>query len=141
MFAQLTVQFSNFYVRYCTATKTFNHWHNLIYIAMVIIYVIAIMLCFQSCCMQMILICILSLFRRWLCYCHVPLFCDSLQRHEVTAIFGQNMLKSIFSLMKQQLLDKFSAEKEKLPPDTRVMVLTYFPRSTNLSLCVFKLAK
>ena len=65
---------------------------------------------------------------RWLCYCHVPHFCDSLQRHEVTAIFGQNMLKSIFSLMKQQLLDRFAAEKEKLPPETRVMVLTYFPR-------------
>ena len=30
--------------------------------------------------------------------------------------------------MKQQLLDRFAAEKEKLPPDTRVMVLTYFPR-------------
>ncbi len=72
---------------------------------------------------------------RWLCYCHVPLFCDSLQRHEVTAIFGQNMLKSIFSLMKQQLLDKFSAEKEKLPPDTRMMVLTYFPRLIFVLFC------
>eukprot|EP00794_Sanderia_malayensis_P003817 gene3817-4348_t len=71
-------------------------------------------------------------YTRWLCYCHVPLFCDSLQRHEVTSIFGQNMLKSIFSLMKQQLLDKFSAEKEKLPPDTRMMVLTYFPRFLSL---------
>ena len=30
--------------------------------------------------------------------------------------------------MKQQLLDRFAAEKEKLPPETRVMVLTYFPR-------------
>ena len=40
------------------------------------------------------------------------------------------MLKSIFSLMKQQLLDRFAAEKEKLPPETRVMVLTYFPRYT-----------
>eukprot|EP00794_Sanderia_malayensis_P003814 gene3814-4343_t len=36
------------------------------------------------------------------------------------------------SLMKQQLLDKFSAEKEKLPPDTRMMVLTYFPRFLSL---------
>ncbi|XP_065053694.1 histone acetyltransferase KAT2A-like isoform X1 [Rhopilema esculentum] len=71
-------------------------------------------------------------YTRWLCYCHVPHFCDSLQRHEVTSIFGQNMLKSIFSLMKQQLLDRFVAEKEKLPPETRTMVLTYFPRFLDL---------
>jgi len=29
--------------------------------------------------------------------------------------------------MKQQLLDKFSAEKDKLPPDTRKKVLSHFP--------------
>jgi len=50
-----------------------------------------------------------------------------MQKFEVTNIFGQNFLKSVFSLMKQQLLDKFSAEKDKLPPDTRVKVLSHFP--------------
>ena len=77
---------------------------------------------------------------RWLCFCHVPHFCDSLQKHDVTAIFGQNMLKSIFSLMKQQLLDRFAAEKEKLPPETRVMVLTYFPRCVVTSIMLFCLS-
>ncbi|XP_057293322.1 histone acetyltransferase KAT2A-like [Hydractinia symbiolongicarpus] len=71
-------------------------------------------------------------YTRWLCYCHVPLFCDSLQKYDVTSIFGQGFLKSVFSLMKQQLLDKFSAEKDKLPPDTRAKVLSHFPRFLSL---------
>jgi len=71
-------------------------------------------------------------YTRWLCYCHVPLFCDSLQRHDVSVIFGRTFLKSVFSLMKQQLLDKFTAEKDKLPPETRAKVLSHFPRFLNL---------
>jgi len=71
-------------------------------------------------------------YTRWLCYCHVPLFCDSLTRMEVTSIFGQNFLRSVFTLMKQQLLEKFTSEKDKLPSDTRVKVLSHFPRFLSL---------
>lgn len=65
---------------------------------------------------------------RWLCYCHVPAFCDSLPRYETTLIFGRTLLRSVFQTMRRQLLDKFRAEKEKMPPEKRTLVLTHFPR-------------
>ena len=68
------------------------------------------------------------LFFRWLCYCQVPVFCDSLKRHDPTAVFGRVLLRSVFSVMRRQLLEKFRAEKDKMPPDKRTIVLTHFPR-------------
>ncbi|XP_076105543.1 histone acetyltransferase KAT2A-like [Mytilus galloprovincialis] len=67
-------------------------------------------------------------YTRWLCYCHVPAFCDSLPRYETTLIFGRTLLRSVFQTMRRQLLDKFRAEKEKMPPEKRTLVLTHFPR-------------
>jgi len=72
------------------------------------------------------------LFTRWLCYCNVPAFCDSLPRHETTMIFGHTLLKFVFQTMRKQLLDKFRAEKDKMPPEKRTLVLTHFPRSAKL---------
>lgn len=68
------------------------------------------------------------LFPRWLCFCHAPAFCDSLERYETTLIFGRNLLRQVFLTMRRQLLDKFRAEKERMPPDKRALVLTHFPR-------------
>lgn len=67
-------------------------------------------------------------YTRWLCFCHVPAFCDSLQRHETTLVFGRTLLKSVFQTMRRQLLDKFRAEKDKMPPEKRTLILTHFPR-------------
>ncbi|XP_064648356.1 histone acetyltransferase KAT2A-like isoform X2 [Lineus longissimus] len=67
-------------------------------------------------------------YTRWLCYCHVPAFCDSLPRYETTLIFGRTLLRSVFQTMRRQLLDKFRAEKDKMPPEKRTLVLTHFPR-------------
>nr|KAG5695104.1 hypothetical protein BaRGS_015080 [Batillaria attramentaria] len=67
-------------------------------------------------------------YTRWLCYCHVPAFCDSLPRFETTLIFGRTLLRMVFQTMRRQLLDKFRAEKDKMPPDKRTLVLTHFPR-------------
>ncbi|XP_046359409.2 histone acetyltransferase KAT2A-like isoform X1 [Haliotis cracherodii] len=67
-------------------------------------------------------------YTRWLCYCHVPAFCDSLPRYETTLIFGRTLLRSVFQTMRRQLLDKFRAEKDKMPPDKKTLVLTHFPR-------------
>jgi histone acetyltransferase len=36
---------------------------------------------------------------RWLCYCHVPAFCDSLPRYDTTCIFGRCLLKSVFQVL------------------------------------------
>ena len=65
---------------------------------------------------------------RWLCYCHVPAFCDSLPRYETTLIFGRTLLRSVFQIMRKQLLDKFRAEKDRMPAEKRTLVLTHFPR-------------
>ena len=71
---------------------------------------------------------IYTCFHRWLCYCQVPVFCDSLQKYDPTAVFGRALLRSVFSVMRRQLLEKFRAEKDKMPPDKRTIVLTHFPR-------------
>jgi len=67
-------------------------------------------------------------YTRWLCYCHVPAFCDSLPHYDTSLIFGRSLLKSVFQTMRKQLLDKFRAEKDKMPPEKRTLVLTHFPR-------------
>ncbi|XP_071943488.1 histone acetyltransferase KAT2A-like [Antedon mediterranea] len=71
-------------------------------------------------------------YTRWLCYTHVPAFCDSLQRYETTHIFGRTLLRSVFTVMRKQLLDKFSAEKDKMPPEKRTLIMTHFPRFLSL---------
>jgi len=71
-------------------------------------------------------------YTRWLCYCHVPAFCDSLPHYDTTLIFGRSLLKSVFQTMRKQLLDKFRAEKDKMPPEKRTLVLTHFPRFLSL---------
>lgn len=65
---------------------------------------------------------------RWLCYCHVPQSNDSLPRYETTHVFGRNLLKSIFTVTRRQLLEKFRVEKDKLLPEKRTLILTHFPK-------------
>lgn len=70
----------------------------------------------------------LFLSHRWLCYCHVPQSCDSLPRYETTHVFGRSLLKSIFTVTRRQLLEKFRVEKDKLVPEKRTLILTHFPK-------------
>ena len=49
-------------------------------------------------------------YTRWLCFCHVPAFCDSLPHFDTTLIFGRTFLKSVFQTMRKQLLDKFKVK-------------------------------
>ena len=67
-------------------------------------------------------------FHRWICFCQVPMFCDSLQKYNLTVAFGRALLRSVFPVMRRQLLEKFRAEKDKMAPDKRTIVLTHFPR-------------
>ena len=69
---------------------------------------------------------------RWLCYCHVPAFCDSLTHYDTTLIFGRTLLKSVFQTMRKQLMNKFRAEKDKMPAEKKTLVLTHFPRFLTL---------
>uniref|UniRef100_A0A8C4HXS6 Histone acetyltransferase n=1 Tax=Dicentrarchus labrax TaxID=13489 RepID=A0A8C4HXS6_DICLA len=67
-------------------------------------------------------------YTRWLCYCHVPQSNDSLPRYETTHVFGRSLLKSIFTVTRRQLLEKFRVEKDKLLPEKRTLILTHFPK-------------
>ncbi|XP_043910665.1 histone acetyltransferase KAT2A isoform X2 [Protopterus annectens] len=67
-------------------------------------------------------------YTRWLCYCHVPQSCDSLPRYDTTQVFGRSLLKSIFTVTRRQLLEKFRVEKDKLLPEKRTLILTHFPK-------------
>ncbi|KAJ8267337.1 hypothetical protein COCON_G00125090 [Conger conger] len=67
-------------------------------------------------------------YTRWLCYCNVPQFCDSLPRYETTQIFGRTLLRSVFTVMRKQLLDQARQEKDKQAPEKRTLILTHFPK-------------
>uniref|UniRef100_A0A8C8CXK0 histone acetyltransferase n=1 Tax=Oncorhynchus tshawytscha TaxID=74940 RepID=A0A8C8CXK0_ONCTS len=67
-------------------------------------------------------------YTRWLCYCNVPQFCDSLPRYEMTQIFGRTLLGSVFTVMRKQLLEQARQEKDTLPPEKRTLILTHFPK-------------
>ena len=69
-----------------------------------------------------------SLCCRWLCYCNVPQFCDSLPRYQTTQIFGRTLLRSVFTVMRKQLLEQARQERDKLPPEKRTLILTHFPK-------------
>lgn len=67
-------------------------------------------------------------YTRWLCYSNVPQFCDSLPRYETTQIFGRTLLRSVFTVMRKQLLEQARQEKDKLPPEKRTLIITHFPK-------------
>lgn len=70
----------------------------------------------------------LFLLCRWLVFCHVPAFCDSLPHFETTLVFGRTLLRAVFRSVYRQLMDKCHNERDRMPPEKRVLVLTHFPR-------------
>ncbi|OBS75816.1 hypothetical protein A6R68_17732, partial [Neotoma lepida] len=73
-------------------------------------------------------------YTRWLCYCNVPQFCDSLPRYETTKVFGRTLLRSVFTIMRRQLLEQARQEKDKLPLEKRTLILTHFPKTSPLGI-------
>lgn len=67
-------------------------------------------------------------YTRWLCYCNVPTYCDSLPCYDTSAIFGRTFLRLIYSTVQRQLMDRFIAEKDRLPPERRDMIINQFPK-------------
>lgn len=67
-------------------------------------------------------------YTRWLVFCHVPVFCDSLTRHDAPLIFGKSLLRVVFKPLFAQLTDKCRNEKERLTQDKRALILTHFPK-------------
>ncbi|XP_067931854.1 histone acetyltransferase KAT2A-like [Watersipora subatra] len=67
-------------------------------------------------------------YTRWLCYCRVPTFCDSLPKYDLTSIFGRTLIKSIFATARRQIMEKFEADRDKMPIEKRPLVLEQFPK-------------
>ncbi|XP_022904874.1 histone acetyltransferase KAT2A isoform X2 [Onthophagus taurus] len=69
---------------------------------------------------------------RWLVFCHVPLFCDSFRHYDTAMIFGKTLFRAVFKHVKKQILDQFHEERDWMPVERRVMLLTHFPPFLNL---------
>nr|XP_026491863.1 histone acetyltransferase KAT2A [Vanessa tameamea] len=71
-------------------------------------------------------------YTRWLVFCHVPAFCDSLPHYETSIVFGRTLLRAVFKSVCRQLMDKCHSERDRMPPEKRVLVLNHFPRFLGL---------
>ncbi|OWR41628.1 histone acetyltransferase KAT2A like protein [Danaus plexippus plexippus] len=71
-------------------------------------------------------------YTRWLVFCHVPAFCDSLPHYETSVVFGRTLLRAVFKSVCKQLMDKCHLERDRMPPEKRVLVLNHFPRFLGL---------
>ncbi|XP_038218965.1 histone acetyltransferase KAT2A isoform X1 [Zerene cesonia] len=71
-------------------------------------------------------------YTRWLVFCHVPAFCDSLPHYDTSLVFGRTLLRAVFKSVCRQLMDKCHSERDRMPPEKRVLVLNHFPRFLGL---------
>lgn len=60
-------------------------------------------------------------YTRWLVFCHVPAFCNTLRHFETTAVFGRTLLKAVYQYVCQQLMSKYKYERDRMPVDKRAM--------------------
>lgn len=67
-------------------------------------------------------------YTRWLVFCHVPAFCDSLPHYDTTVVFGKTLLQAVFKSVCRQLMDKCHSERDRMSPEKRVLVLNHFPK-------------
>jgi histone acetyltransferase len=67
-------------------------------------------------------------YTRWMCYNYVPSFCDSLGKYDTIMIFGISFLKLVYSIIKLDLQEKFSNEKDKIPLEKRQIVWNHLPK-------------
>lgn len=65
---------------------------------------------------------------RWLVFCHVPAFCDSLPHYETTGAFGRTLMRAVFRYVRRQLLDQCHLERDRMPYKRRVIILNHFPK-------------
>ncbi|KAK9869565.1 hypothetical protein WA026_003317 [Henosepilachna vigintioctopunctata] len=70
-------------------------------------------------------------YTRWLVFCHVPMFCDSLQHCDTTMAFGKTLFRTVFKHIKKQIMDQFHKARDQMAQERRVMLLTHFPPFLN----------
>lgn len=59
---------------------------------------------------------------RWLVFCHVPAFCDSLKHYDTTAVFGKTLLRAVFRYVKKLMMDQFHQERDRMSMERRVCI-------------------
>ncbi|KAG5325437.1 KAT2A acetyltransferase, partial [Pseudoatta argentina] len=67
-------------------------------------------------------------YTRWLVFCHVPAFCDSLPHHDTPLVFGKTLLQAVFKRLCRELMNKCHNERDKITPEKRIIVLTHLPK-------------
>ncbi|XP_018562120.1 histone acetyltransferase KAT2A isoform X2 [Anoplophora glabripennis] len=70
-------------------------------------------------------------YTRWLVFCHVPTFCDSLPHYDTTMVFGRTLLRAVFKYIRKQVMDQFHRERDSMPQERRLLLLTNFPPFLN----------
>lgn len=68
---------------------------------------------------------------RWLVFCHVPTYCDSLPHYDTTMVFGRTLLRAVFKYIRKQVMEQFHREKDSMPQERRLLLLTNFPPFLN----------
>lgn len=67
-------------------------------------------------------------YTRWLMFCYVPTFCDSLPHYDTPVVFGKTLLQAVFKPLCKGLMDKCHNDRDKITPERRVLLLTHFPK-------------
>ncbi|XP_030766637.1 histone acetyltransferase KAT2A-like [Sitophilus oryzae] len=68
---------------------------------------------------------------RWLAFCYIPTFCESLPHYETLQIFGRTLLRAVFKYIKKQIMDQVYLERDKMSPERRTKLLNIFPQFLN----------
>lgn len=61
-------------------------------------------------------------YTRWLVFCYIPAFCDSLKYYNCSEIFGKRFLLYTFPFLSQQFIFHYETEKESLPADKQMLL-------------------
>lgn len=61
-------------------------------------------------------------YTRWLVFCYIPAFCDSLKYYNCTEIFGKRFFLFTFPFLSQQFIYHYETEKESLPTDKQMLL-------------------
>ncbi|KAL1501403.1 hypothetical protein ABEB36_006727 [Hypothenemus hampei] len=70
-------------------------------------------------------------YTRWLIFCYIPTFCDSLPHHETTQVFGRTLLKAVFKYIRKQIMDQFHKERDIMTQERKEVLLKNFPPFLN----------
>lgn len=65
---------------------------------------------------------------RWLCFCHIPILCDSFERFNLISTFGRTFLRSVITTIKDQILNRFQSDKDKRNDEKYIALMKKFPR-------------